>query len=92
VNGLVDHDALVAERKGMSQEEAQIHYLCMEMIEPLSGGVILGGYVMTSEDDGRQYPVLRVKINDKIYGVTISADDEMNDGGRLFIEEEVSNG
>jgi len=31
-------------------------------------------------------------IKGKVYQVIVSADDELNDGGRLLIDEEVSNG
>lgn len=86
MNGLVDHDALVNERKGMLREDAEVHYLLSEMIEPLTGGVILGGYVDT--DSGINIPVLRVMIKGKVYQVAVTADDEINDGGRLMIYPE----
>jgi hypothetical protein len=91
MNGLVDHDALVAERKGMLREDAEVHYLLSEMIEPLIGGVIIGGRV--DESDGlTPFPVLRVMLKGKVYQVIVSMDDEGNGGGRLMIDEEVSNG
>ena len=40
---LINTDALVAERKGMSSERAEIHYLQTEMIDPLVGGALIGG-------------------------------------------------
>lgn len=86
MNGLVDHDALVKERKGMLPEDAEVHYLLSEMIEPLAGGVILGGYVDT--DSGINIPVLRVIVKGKVYQVIVAADDEINDGGRLMIYPE----
>lgn len=86
MNGLVDHDALVKERAKMLPEDAEVHYLLSEMIEPLRGGVILGGYVDT--DSGINIPVLRVIVKGKVYQVIVAADDEINDGGRLMIYPE----
>ena len=58
---IVNHDALLAERKGMTSEQAEAHYIQTEMIDPLKGGVILGGYV--GEYDGMDpFPVLRVMV------------------------------
>jgi len=48
---LVDHDALVQERAKLLPEDREFHYIMSEMIEPLTGGVILGGFV--HEGDGR---------------------------------------
>lgn len=92
MNGLVDHDALVKERAGLLPEDREFHYISSEMIEPLIGGVILGGRV--EEADGLvPFPVLRVMVKGQVYSVIVSQDDEMNGGGRLMIEkEEVSNG
>lgn len=88
---LFNHDALVKERAGMLPEDAEVHYLLSEMIEPLAGGVILGGRV--EEADGlTPFPVLRVMLKGKVYQVIVSMDDEGNGGGRLMIDEEVSNG
>jgi hypothetical protein len=89
-DALFDRDALVKQRQGMSYEESLKHYLKTEMIDPLKGGVILGGFVDTGA--GINIPVLRVMIKGKVYQVIVSADDELNDGGRLLIDEEVSNG
>jgi hypothetical protein len=83
---LFNHDALLKERQGMLPEDAEVHYLLSEMIEPLTGGVILGGYV--DEDCGFNLPVLRVMKNGKVYQVIVAADDEVNDGGRLLIYPE----
>jgi len=83
---LINTDALVAERKGMSSERAEIHYLQTEMIDPLVGGAIIGGYVDTAS--GINIPVLRVMIRGKVYQVIVAADDELNDGGRLMIYPE----
>ena len=82
---LYDHDALLAERKGMTLEESEAHYIQTEMIEPLIGGVILGGFVHEG-DDFPPFPVLTVMVKGKVYNVIISMDDEMNGGGRLIIE------
>ena len=91
MNGLVDTDALVKERAKLLPEDREFHYIMSEMIEPLRGGVILGGFI--AEDDfGTHFPVLRVMIKGKVYEVVVSSDDERNDGGRLFIDEAVSNG
>lgn len=92
MNGLVDHDALVKERAKLLPEDREFHYISSEMIEPLIGGVILGGRV--EEADGLvPFPVLRVMVKGQVYSVIVSQDDEMNGGGRLMIEkEEVSNG
>lgn len=87
MNGLVDHDALVKERATLLPEDREFHYISSEMIEPLIGGVILGGRV--EEADGLvPFPVLRVMVKGQVYSVIVSQDDEMNGGGRLIIEKE----
>jgi hypothetical protein len=92
MNGLVDHDALVKERAKMLPEDAEFHYISSEMVEPLIGGIIIGGRV--EEADGlTPFPVLRVMLKGAVYSVIVSMDDEQNGGGRLMIEkEEVSRG
>lgn len=92
MNGLVDHDALVKERAKLLPEDREFHYISSEMLEPLIGGVIIGGRV--EEADGlTPFPVLRVMLKDSVYSVIVSMDDEQNGGGRLMIEkEEVSRG
>jgi hypothetical protein len=91
MNGLVDHDALVKERAKLLPEDREFHYISSEMLEPLIGGVIIGGRV--DESDGlTPFPVLRVMLKGKVYQVIVSMDDEGNGGGRLMIDEEVSNG
>ena len=82
---LVDHDALVQERAKLLPEDREFHYVMSEMIEPLIGGVILGGFVHEG-DDFPPFPVLTVMVKGKVYNVIISMDDEMNGGGRLIIE------
>jgi len=68
-------------------EDREFHYISSEMVEPLIGGVIIGGRV--EEADGlTPFPVLRVKVRGKVYSVIVSQDDEMNGGGRLMIEDE----
>jgi hypothetical protein len=87
MNGLVDHDALVKERAKLLPEDREFHYISSEMLEPLIGGVILGGRV--EEADGLvPFPVRRVMVKGKIYSVIVSMDDEQNGGGRLIIEKE----
>jgi len=87
MNGLVDHDALVKERATLLPEDREFHYIASEMIEPLIGGVILGGRV--EEADGLvPFPVLRVMVKGAVYSVVVSMDDEQNGGGRLIIEKE----
>ncbi len=87
MNGLVDHDALVKERAKLLPEDREFHYISSEMIEPLRGGVILGGRV--EEADGlTPFPVLRVMVKGAVYSVVVSMDDEQNGGGRLIIEKE----
>ena len=87
MNGLVDHDALVKERSKLPREDREFHYISSEMIEPLRGGVILGGRV--EEADGlTPFPVLRVMVKGAVYSVVVSMDDEQNGGGRLIIEKE----
>ena len=87
MNGLVDHDALVKERATLLPEDREFHYISSEMIEPLIGGVILGGRV--EEADGLvPFPVLRVMVKGEVYSVVVSMDDEQNGGGRLIIEKE----
>jgi hypothetical protein len=92
MNGLVDHDALVKERATLLPEDREFHYISSEMVEPLIGGVIIGGRV--EEADGlTPFPVLRVMLKGAVYSVVVSMDDEQNGGGRLMIEkEEVSRG
>ena len=82
---LIDHDALVQERAKLLPEDREFHYVMSEMIEPLIGGVILGGFVHEG-DDFPPFPVLTVMVKGKVYNVIISMDDEMNGGGRLIIE------
>jgi hypothetical protein len=87
MNGLVDHDALVKERAKLLPEDREFHYISSEMLEPLIGGVILGGRV--EEADGlTPFPVLRVMVKGAVYSVIVSMDDEQNGGGRLIIEKE----
>ena len=87
MNGLVDHDALVKERATLLPEDREFHYISSEMLEPLIGGVTLGGRV--EEADGLvPFPVLRVMVKGQIYSVIVSMDDEQNGGGRLIIEKE----
>ena len=87
MNGLVDYDALVKERAKLLPEDREFHYISSEMVEPLVGGVILGGRV--EEADGlTPFPVLRVMVKGQVYSVIVSQDDEMNGGGRLMIEKE----
>ena len=88
---LPDRDALVAERKGMSPEESETHYIKTEMLNPLMGGLVIGASV--EEFDGIRFPRFSIRSPyGKVFSVLVSSDDEMNDGGRLMIEEEVSNG
>jgi hypothetical protein len=84
---LINHDALLVERQKLPQEKHEHHYIMTEMINPLKGGEIVGGYV---GDAGAQslFPVLLVRLDGVIYQVVVSMDDEQNGGGRLFIEEE----
>lgn len=82
---IVDHDALVKERAGLLPEDREFHYIMSEMIEPLRGGVILGGFVHEG-DEFPPFPVLSVMVKGKVYNVIVSMDDEMNGGGRLIIE------
>jgi hypothetical protein len=83
---LYDHDALLAQRKGMTLEQAEAHYIQTEMIEPLIGGEIIGGFVHEA-DDFPPFPVLQVKIKGKVYKMIISMDDEMNGGGRILCDD-----
>lgn len=83
---IVDTDALIKERAGLLPEDREFHYIMSEMIEPLRGGVILGGFVHEGDEFFPPFPVLSVMVKGKVYNVIISADDEMNGGGRLIIE------
>ena len=83
---LVDHDALVQERAKLLPEDREFHYIQTEMIEPLIGGEIIGGFVHES-DDSAPFPILRVKIKGKVYKVIVSMDDEMNGGGRILFDD-----
>jgi len=80
-----DVDALVKERKGMSYDEAEKHYIQTEMLDPLMGGMIVATKVV--EIDGEFYPTFAVRsLHGKMFRVIISADDEMNGGGRISFE------
>jgi len=83
---IVNRDQLVKERAKLLPEDQEYHYIMSEMIEPLIGGTILGGFVM--EQDDVQFPVLSVMVGGKKYQVCVSRDDEMNDGGRLIINDD----
>jgi hypothetical protein len=83
---LFDHDALVKEREKLLPEDAEFHYIMSEMIEPLIGGEIIGGFVHES-DEAAPFPVLQVKVKGKVYKVIISMDDEMNGGGRILFDD-----
>jgi hypothetical protein len=83
---LYDHDVLLAQRKGMTLKQAEAHYIQTEMIEPLIGGEIIGGFVHEA-DDSTPFPVLQVKIKGKVYKMIISMDDEMNGGGRILCDD-----
>lgn len=84
---LINHALLLAERQKLPQEKHEHHYIMTEMINPLKGGEIVGGYVGDAGADSL-FPVLLVRLNDVIYEVVVSMDDEQNGGGRLFIEGE----
>lgn len=87
LSGIVDHDALMKERAKLLPEDREFHYISSEMVEPLRGGIIIGGRV--EEADGLvPFPVLRVLVKGQVYSVIVSQDDEMNGGGRLIIEKE----
>lgn len=78
---------LLAERDKMSYNTAQAHYLFTEMVHPLVGATIKGGLVLGDGSlDDPYMPVLFVEQNGKAYSLIIAADDECNDGGRVFIE------
>jgi tRNA U34 5-carboxymethylaminomethyl modifying GTPase MnmE/TrmE len=70
----------------LTLEQAEAHYIQTEMIEPLIGGEIIGGFVHES-DDSTPFPVLQVKIKGKVYKMIISMDDEMNGGGRILCDD-----
>lgn len=86
---LFDHDALVKEREKLLPEDAEFHYIMSEMIEPLIGGEIIGGFVHEAdESEGfSPFPVLQVKVKGKVYKMIISMDDEMNGGGRILFDD-----
>lgn len=84
---IVNHDKLLEYRKALPRDQQEPHYIMSEMIEPLVGGVILGGFISRDEDE-RCFPSLRVMLKGKVYYVAIVADDEENDGGRLHITEQ----
>ena len=83
----VDHDALVKERQGMSREDAEIHYIASEMLDPLIGGKIIGARIIEDEYGGANpFPVLMIEdIHGDRVEVIISMDDEQNGGGRLIL-------
>lgn len=83
---LYDHDALLAQRKGMTLEESEAHYIKTEMIEPLIGGEIIGGFVHEL-DEAAPFPILLVRVKGKVYKMIISMDDEMNGGGRILCDD-----
>ena len=79
---------MVAERSDLpTWELKQAHYLFTEMIKPLYGAVIIGGKVIgDGSPEEPLIPVLFVEQGGKKYSLLITADDEINDGGRIFIE------
>lgn len=81
-----NRDALVKERAGLLQEDREFHYIMSEMVEPFIGSKIIGGTVLGDGDEIPHMPVWFIEQNGKRYSVVISSDDEMNDGGRVFIE------
>lgn len=83
---IVDTDALIKERAELLAEDREKHYIMSEMIEPLVGGTIIGGFVH-GDDSFPPFPVLSLMVKGKVYNVIISADDEMNGGGRIIIEQ-----
>jgi hypothetical protein len=78
---------LIAQRDGLDWDASQRHYLRTEMVEPLIGAKIIGGTVLGDGGADPYMPVLFVEQNGKRYSLVISSDDEMNDGGRIFVEE-----
>ena len=83
----VDHDALVKEREKLLPEDREVHYIISEMLEPLRGARIIGGRVEEGDDYFPPFPVLIIEdIHGDKFEVIVSADDEMNGGGRLLFQ------
>lgn len=80
-------DELVDERRSLDWDATQRHYLRTEMVEPFIGAKIIGGTVLGDGGADPYMPIWFIEQNGKRYSVVISSDDEMNDGGRVFIEE-----
>jgi hypothetical protein len=83
---LRNRDQLVKERDGLSRNQIERHYLRTEMVEPLIGARVIGGTVLGDGGADPYMPVLFIEQNGKRYSLIISSDDEMNDGGRIFVE------
>lgn len=83
---LTSRNQLVAERDGLDWDATQRHYLRTEMVEPLIGSKIIGGTVLGDGGADPYMPILFIEQNGKRYSLVISSDDEMNDGGRVFVE------
>jgi hypothetical protein len=83
---LANHSELLAQRDGLDWGASQRHYLRTEMVEPLIGAKIIGGTVLGDGGADPYIPVLFIEQNGKRYSLIISSDDEMNDGGRIFVE------
>lgn len=80
-----NRDELVQARiKINDTEEQERHYIMTEMVRPLIDAVIVGG-IVEQHGSGKPFPVLYVEQEGKRYTLVISADDEMNEGGRIMI-------
>lgn len=81
-----NRDELVKARlKITDRNEQERHYIMTEMVRPLIDAVIVGG-IVEQHGNGNPFPVLYVEQNGKRYTLVISADDEMNEGGRILVE------
>jgi hypothetical protein len=81
-----NRDELVKARINIKdRDEQERHYIMTEMVRPLIDAVIVGG-VVEQHGTGKPFPVLYVEQGGKRYTLVISADDEMNEGGRVLID------
>lgn len=78
-------DLVEARLKIDDPEEQERHYVMTEMVRPLIDAKIISGWA-EQHGSGKPFPVLTIEQDGKRYNLIISADDEMNEGGRILID------
>lgn len=71
-----------------STTESEIKYINDEMINPLIGWTVTGGVIDANitKGWGQPFPILIFEKDGEKRYVTITADDEWNEGGRIMID------